>query len=398
MRLLFCSYHCFVDPSSGAALATRDLLESLAGRGWECRVLCGPHLDFEEDQCPGRVLSNQQFAFLVRYSLATPLPFALAHARLGQVPVTIYSPSATDRSKPSREEGLPFLALLVRAVESFDPKMILTYGGHWLAKEVIACAKRRGVPVVFALHNLAYQDQDLFQSVDAVLVPSHFAQSDYRRRLGLDCTSIPSLMNWARVRCEKVDGRYVTFVNPQPEKGVFIFARIAAELARRRPDIPLLVVEGRGRAGWLDQTGIDLRSLPNLYVMANTHDPRDFYRVSRMVLVPSLCQESFGLVAAEALINGLPVLASRRGALAETLQQAGFLFDVPERYTPESRLVPSAEEVAPWIDTIVALWDDSPLYEAERRRCLAAAEEWRPEQLTTRHERFLSSVVQLLPS
>ena len=29
-RLLFCSYHCFIDPSSGAALATRDLLALLA--------------------------------------------------------------------------------------------------------------------------------------------------------------------------------------------------------------------------------------------------------------------------------------------------------------------------------------------------------------------------------
>jgi hypothetical protein len=32
-RLLFASYHCYVDPSSGAALATRDLLELLGPRG-----------------------------------------------------------------------------------------------------------------------------------------------------------------------------------------------------------------------------------------------------------------------------------------------------------------------------------------------------------------------------
>jgi glycosyltransferase involved in cell wall biosynthesis len=68
--------------------------------------------------------------------------------------------------------------------------------------------------------------------------------------------------------------------------------------------------------------------------MANTPDPRDFYRVSRLVLMPSLWDESFGRVAAEALVNGLPVLASRRGALPEVLAQAGFLFDVPGRYSP----------------------------------------------------------------
>jgi glycosyltransferase involved in cell wall biosynthesis len=183
-------------------------------------------------------------------------------------------------------------------------------------------------------------------------------------------------------------------VNPQPDKGVFVFARIAAEPARRRPEIPLLVVEGRGKAGWLEQTGIDFESLGNTFVMANTPDPRDFYKVSKVVLLPSLWRESFGRVAAEALLNGIPVLASNRGALPETLSKAGFLFDIPERYTPQTRLVPTAEEVAPWIDTILRLWDDAEFYEQqERGRCLAGAEIWRPERLVPRFEEFFARVI-----
>jgi len=135
------------------------------------------------------------------------------------------------------------------------------YGGHWLAQEVIAQTKWRGIPVVLALHNFEYHGADLFRPVDAVLVPSRFAQAHYHRTLGLTCTAIPGPWDWARVRCREVHGRYVTFVNPQPQKGVFLFARIAAELARRRPDIPLLVVEGRGKAAWLDRTGLDIAGL-----------------------------------------------------------------------------------------------------------------------------------------
>jgi hypothetical protein len=41
LRLLFCSYHCYLDPSSGAALATRDLFELMASRGSPCEVFCG---------------------------------------------------------------------------------------------------------------------------------------------------------------------------------------------------------------------------------------------------------------------------------------------------------------------------------------------------------------------
>jgi glycosyltransferase involved in cell wall biosynthesis len=394
LRLLFSSYHCYFDPSSGAALATRDLLELLADRGWECRVYCGPHLDFEEPESLEQLLSDHHLPYNVRRSTAGPVPFSLFQFVQGAIPVTIYlTPLARPYTPPTRDEGDPFLALFERVLDRFRPDAVLTYGGHWLAEEVIACVKRRGLPVIFTLCNFAYHDPDLFRGVDAVLVPSAYSQAHYRRTLGLECTTIPCPVDWGRVLCPEVRGEYVTFVNPQPHKGVFLFARIARELGRQRPDIPLLVTEGRAKAGWLSHTGLDFSGLSNLHLMHHTPDPRDFYRVSRAVLMPSLWNESFGRVAAEALINGIPVLASRRGALPETLGHAGFLFDVPERYTPATRLVPAADEVTPWIETLIRLWDDPAFYEAQQQRCRAAAEPWRPERLGPQYDAFFTSVV-----
>jgi glycosyltransferase involved in cell wall biosynthesis len=60
-------------------------------------------------------------------------------------------------------------------------------------------------------------------------------------------------------------------------------------------------------------------------------------------------RRSFGRVAAEAPANGVPVLASDRGALPETLGDAWFVFTVPERCTPDGGAVPTAREVAPWV-------------------------------------------------
>ena len=186
---------------------------------------------------------------------------------------------------------------------------------------------------------------------------------------------------------------YVTFVNPQPAKGVFWFARIAHELNRRRPDILLLVVEGRGQVDWLACSDLDMSGLTNLHQMASTPDPRQFYSVSRLVLMPSLVQEGLARVAVEALINGIPVLASRRGGLPEALAGSGFLFDIPAQYTPGSRKAPTAEEVAPWVTTIERLWDDDAYYQAERERCLASALTWSSERVLARFEEFFGNVL-----
>ena len=109
--------------------------------------------------------------------------------------------------------------------------------------------------------------------------------------------------------------------------------------------------------------------------------------------MPSLWQEAFGRVAVEACLNGIPVLASRRGALPEVLAHAGFLFDVPDRCTPEANLIPTVAEVEPWIQTICKLWDDPAFYAQERQRCLAAAEAWRSDRIGAGYAQFLKDVI-----
>jgi hypothetical protein len=50
MRLLFSSIHCYLDPSSGAALCTRESLELLAGRWMDYRVLATGFLKGDSHQ------------------------------------------------------------------------------------------------------------------------------------------------------------------------------------------------------------------------------------------------------------------------------------------------------------------------------------------------------------
>ncbi len=170
-------------------------------------------------------------------------------------------------------------------------------------------------------------------------------------------------MNWKAAEVRDRNPRFLTFINPKGIKGVYVFARIARELARRRPEIPILVTQGRSGPDALSEPDLGLaphlagqfpietgRDGRNIATMPFVPDPGTFYpavySATKLLLMPSLWNEAFGLVAAEAMLNGIPVLASNRGALPETIGDAGFLFDIPARYTPESREVPTAEEVA----------------------------------------------------
>lgn len=394
-RLLFASYHCLIDPGSGAALAMRDLLEGLQRRGWATKAFTGPVLDFERAESPAQILSDQRLPYEVKRFSEGAVRFSLLHYLTGGLPGTIFVPEPNSRLPLTVEMAEVFLALYERVLDQFQPQVLLTYGGQRIGWEMMRRARQRGIRVVFALHNFAYRDAGFFQHADAFLVPSKFCAEHYKRELGLDCTAIASSIDWSRVLCEPESLRreYVTFINPQPNKGVFVFARIAHELGRLRPEIPLLVVEGRGGTDWLARSPVDLSGLKNLHRMSNTPDPRDFYRVTKLLLMPSLWNESFGRVAAEALINGIPVLASNRGSLPEVLADTGFLFDVPARYTSGTMRVPTAEEVAPWIEILLRLWDDAEFHETQSRLCRAAAQKWLPDKVFSRHDEFFRELI-----
>ncbi|AMV24070.1 2-O-methyltransferase NoeI [Gemmata sp. SH-PL17] len=391
-RVLFASYHCFEDRTSGAALCTHDLFDLLTARGWACEVFTGPHLD--TDGLPiGEVLRTRIGATAVPGRAGAVSFTEHRYTAPGGYPVAVFEPDPpAARRSPSPDEARAFAARLDQVVKRFRPDVVLFYGGDPASQVVPTIARSVGARVVFWLHNYAYPTRDAFRGCDAVVVPSEANRAHYRT-IGLDPVVLPGPWNWDRMVCDVVNPKYVTFVNPDPAKGVFWFARIAEVLDRSRPDIPLLVVEGRGTIDWFAQCGLELGQSGSLRRMRNTPDPRRFHRLSRLVLMPSLWREGLPRVAVEAMANGIPVLGSGRGGLRQVLDAGGFRLDIPDRFTPDTRITPTPEDVGPWVEAIVRLWDDPVAYaEASSKAKRAAQHTWHPDVLGPKWVDFLENL------
>jgi len=389
-RVLFFNRVFFLDNSSGAAVASRALARCLAGQGFEVEAVCGVMVDgaavgdaasalAAPERPPGAVIRGDD-------------PPTYLHASVDGVTVTSLRGPLRPYHPPETAEVEDLGRALDGVLERFRLDVFVTYGGDHLTVHAFARARSQGVATVFLLHNFNYHQVSPFENVDAVLVASRFAADYYLASLGLSCTVLPYPIDHDRVRAERRGGRHVTFVNPSAEKGVFAFARMADQLGLLRPDIPLLVVEGRGTEATLASCGLDLRTWGNVNLMAHTPNPGTFWEVTRICLLPSLWWESQPLTAVEAMLNGIPVVGTDRGGVPETLGDAGVVLPLPDRLTPATRMLPTADEVAPWVEAVIRLWDDEAFHAEHRHKAFVEARRWEPAVVGGQYSEFFRNV------
>jgi glycosyltransferase involved in cell wall biosynthesis len=390
-RIAFVSPHCLIDSTNGPAIAMADTLSWLQQLGFQCQAFCGGRLDRPEGIPLTETLAHQGVTFEAPRPPAGQSGPALIFANHKGVPVTLFPGPLHWSATPDVQEGEAFLAVCGRFLDLWRPDAVLSYGGDPVARALFDLIEARDIPMVFGLHNFNYFVPDVFRTADYVITYTDFLRQYYWNTMGLACHVLPPVLDPGRVETGERAPRYLTFVNPEPRKGLFVFARIAEVLARRRPDIPILLVEAVCRADVLGATGLDVADLKNVTVMPNAPDPRQFFALTKVLLTPALA-ENFALVAREAMFNGIPVVSSDRGGLPETIGEGGILLGIPARYTEDTCIVPTAEEVSLWIETIVRLWDDAAEYERCSRAARERAQQWRPDRLVPIYREFFSQI------
>ena len=163
-------------------------------------------------------------------------------------------------------------------------------------------------------------------------------------------------------------GDCITLINMCADKGGHVFWR----LAERLPDRKFLAVTG----AYGDQI---IEHLPNVEVLEHLpgHRMRDeVYARTRILLMPS-AHESWGRTAIEAMVSGIPVVASPTPGLAESLGEAGIFAEradvdawasvldrlgddaewaaASERALTRAKALDPADDLAHWCEVIESL-------------------------------------------
>jgi glycosyltransferase involved in cell wall biosynthesis len=185
------------------------------------------------------------------------------------------------------------------------------------------CRGSHAESLAFATRNMVARWFDLFSKhVSVYVTPTPFTANWLTTHAGVpaDRTAVvPCVIDIPPDVVDPIEGRYFAFAGRfVEEKGVDVVLEAA-----HRTGLPLWLA-GDAPSYKQHATGGQIR-----FVQTRSREElATFYRGARCFVMPSIWFETFGIVVAESMSHGVPVLASRIGALAETTRDdvSGLLF------------------------------------------------------------------------
>ena len=350
MARLLWAHPLALHDTAGAAANMRTMLEALASRGIAVRAISAP--TFESPL--GRAIFMQRLGSAV----IPAKPFTLPDDPLA----TTYVPcTSANYNLQTREETTRFFAMFHAVLNEFCPDVLITYADDCLSMAMRAEAWLRGMGVVCPIgHNRDVNNN--FALVDVAMADSPATAAFYRQRgINMQCPGI--FIDTKRILAETHTPQFVTMVNPGTAKGVALAARLALMAEKEMPELRFQWVQGWGgnvddvlatlhSADYAEHHPLALRLLPNVEMRPHTSDMRSIYAKTKLLLAPSLFHESFGLVATEAMMNGIPVLASQSGGLPGNVGEGGICLPAPPETQEDWNRLPTEEEMRPWFDAM----------------------------------------------
>ncbi len=387
------------DPASGAARTMMSIAGALVKRGFDVRSLTSSAME----------AANPPKALPMLRELGIEVDVDRRPAAGHGCPVWRYLHKGvkcevmeTGRL-PVREfdfpHGLQFSRMLTQALDEFKPDVVLTYGGTPPEQSRREMCRQHGAAVVFVLQNLSYQHPLAFDQVDAVLAPSEFLQGRYQQSIGLESTVIPPMIDPEDAVAAAKEPRVFTYVNPTPNEGVYFFVRLAEQLAERRPDLAIRVIEARGSGDHArlaaSHGGFDIKAKGTVRIDSVRYRPSRIFETARALLMPVAWEEPWGRLGVEAQLNGVPVLTTDRGGVREALGDGAIYLPQPEGFSPEAVLPVDAAAVEPWIEAMIRLADDPAHLAEAQARSAEGGKRYDADAVGNRYAEFVAGVAKV---
>lgn len=412
LKILWYSIPNLIDTSNGAAISNKYILECLSRQGFKIMALNATCYD---DDAGAQEFNNIENSF-------QECPQGFYQFKLKGIDYVVVKTASARLKKITSDEQTLIWSLFVKILEDFQPDLVLGYCPDLFSLSLRREAQARGIATVYTVCNAAH-DNFSFPDCDAVLTNSWALSWYYNRRndrhVKVQPFGIVIDPNKVLGAQDKTDKRYITLVNPTAYKGIAIFIGLMRAFYRkyRKDPVRFLIVKSRGNYEQILKDlhfadGTKFLDLPecselmsHLDVAEHTNNMKQVYALSQVLVCPSLCLEAWGMVATEATMSGVPVLANNIGGLPEAIGRqyldqgngnylvddsalAGVLVDIPQSTYHDNLCIPSDEEIEPYLAALERL-----LTHDYSQQCAAAAAVNSPERNL---ERFVNYILPLM--
>ena len=368
MRILLAQNSLYYPAHGGGDKSNRLLIEALAARGHECRVVARIPVFGDREQAryigqlEGRgqesaardgVVGFERKGVDVRVVTATNL------RNYFEQQFEEFRPDVTLASTDDTAQVLLEIALRGRVV--------------YLARATLAAPF--GPDCAFP----SEAKTERLRRVDRVVGVSQYVADYFRRHAGIDAVHVPiSLMEPEEWRdLGRFESEFVTITNPCAVKGIDIFLGLADAF----PEAAFAAIPTWG-TNERDRTA--LRARANVRLIDPVDNIDDLLRRTRVLLVPSLWAEARSRIVLEAMLRGVPVMAANVGGIPEAKMGVPYLLPVRPitRYEAavDEQMVPVADvpeqDLGPWRQALGRLLTDQGHWEEIARASRVAALEY----------------------